>query len=90
MLFQLHIASIHYGLPTTKSIDITTMMLHNSSEHNQLIQSEKNVLSDAYQISLVQVLTAHGIINNQDETPTILHKIYDCVQTELQSCHGFL
>ena len=30
MFFNLHIASIHYGISITKSIDITTMMLHNS------------------------------------------------------------
>ena len=77
-------ASIHYGFPTTESIDITTMA-HNSSEPNQLIQSEKNVLSDAYQTSIVQVLLACGIINNQDETATRLQEIKDHVQRELQS-----
>jgi hypothetical protein len=53
MFFHLHIASIHYGISKTKSIDITTMMLHNSSEHNQIIESERNVLSDAYHNSIV-------------------------------------
>ena len=43
VFFHLHIASIHYGISTTKAIDITTMMLHNSSEHNQLIESERNI-----------------------------------------------
>jgi len=31
MFFHLHIASIHYGLPTTKSVDLATMILHNIS-----------------------------------------------------------
>jgi len=60
MFFHLHIASIHYGISTTKSI--TTMMLHNSSEHNQLIESERNVLPDSYHNSIVQLLTAPGIL----------------------------
>ncbi len=58
-----------------------------TSKHNQIIESERNMLSDAYQNSLVEVLTAHGIIKNQDETLTILQKNYDHVQTELQSHH---
>ena len=85
MFFHLHIASIHYGISTAKSIDITTMMLHNSSEHNQIIQSERNMLSDAYCNSILQVLTARGIINNQDQEQTILKEINNCVHTELQS-----
>ena len=28
MFFHLHIASIYYGLPTTKSVDLATMTLH--------------------------------------------------------------
>jgi hypothetical protein len=85
MFFHLHIASIHYGISTAKSIDITTMMLHNSSEHNQIIQSERNMLSDAYCNSILQVLTARGIINNQDQEQTILQEINNCVHTEFQS-----
>ncbi len=61
MFFHLNIASIQYEICTTKSIDITTMMLDNSSEHNQIIESERNMLSDAYHNSIVQVLTASGI-----------------------------
>jgi len=52
-----------------------TMMLHNSSEHNQLIESERIMLSDAYHNSIIQVLTGHGIINNQNQTQTILQEI---------------
>ena len=61
MFFHLHIASIHYGLPTTKSVDLATMTLHNISPHNELIQSEKKALSEIYQKSIVQVLAARGI-----------------------------
>ena len=61
------------------------MMLHNSSEHNQIIQSERNMLSDAYRNSILQVLTARGIINNQDQEQTILQEINNCVHTEFQS-----
>jgi hypothetical protein len=32
MLFRLHIASIHYGLPTTKSIDLVNLMLHENCQ----------------------------------------------------------
>ena len=53
MFFHLHIASIRYGLPTTKSIDLENLMLHNTSKHKQLIQSEKVVLSDIHQNSIV-------------------------------------
>ena len=87
MFFHLHIASIHYGISTTKSIDITTMMLHNSLEHNQIIESERNMLSDAYHNSIVQVLTASGILNNPDQIQTILQEINNHVHTELQSNH---
>jgi hypothetical protein len=87
VFFHLHIASIHYGISTTKSIDITNMMLHSSSEHNQIILSERNMLSDAYRSSILQVLTARGIINNQDQEQTILNEINNCVHTELQSNH---
>jgi shikimate kinase len=87
MFFHLHIASIHYGISTAKSIDITIMMLHNSSEHNQIIEAERNVLSDAYHNSIDQVLTAGGILNNQDQIQTILQEINKCVHTELQSNH---
>jgi len=85
VFFHLHIASIHYGISTTKSIDITTMMLHNSSKHNQIIQSERKMLYDAYRNSILHVLTARGIIKNQDQVQTILHEINNCVHTELQS-----
>jgi hypothetical protein len=71
VFFHPLVASIHYGISTTKSIVITTMMLHNSSEHNQIIQSERDMLSDAYRSSILQVLTARGIINNQDQVQTI-------------------
>ena len=85
MFLHLHIASIHYGISTAKSIDITNMMLHNSSEHNQIIESERNVLSDAYHNSIVQVLTGSGILNNPDQIQTILQEINNQVHTELQS-----
>ena len=87
MFFHLHIKSIHYGISTTKSIDITTMMLHNSSEQNQLFESERNMLSDAHYNSIIQVLTGRGIINNQDQTQTILQEINNHVRTALQSNH---
>jgi hypothetical protein len=61
------------------------MMLHNSSEHNQIMESERNMLSDAYQNSIVQVLTVSGILNNQDQVQTILQEINNQVHTELQS-----
>jgi len=61
MFYHLHISSIHHGILTPKSIDITTLMLHNSSEHNQSTDSQRNVLSDAYHISIIQVLTCRGI-----------------------------
>jgi len=60
MFLHLHIASVYYGLPTTKSVDLATMTLHNNSPHNRLIQSEKKVYEN-YQNSIVQVLVAHGI-----------------------------
>ena len=66
MFFHLHIASIHYGLPTTKSVDVTAMMLQLSTDHNQTIQKERDSMKDAYQKSIVKVLMAHGIVNNQD------------------------
>ena len=87
MFFHLYIASIHYGISTAKSIDITTMMLHNSLEHNQIIESERNMLSDPYHNSIVQVLTASGIVNNQHQIQTILQEINNNVHTELQSNH---
>ena len=86
MFFHLHIASNHYGLPTTKSIDLANLMLHNTSKYKQLIHSE--VLSDIYQNSIVRVLTTHGIIKDQDEATSILQEIQDCVQTQLQSNCG--
>ncbi len=61
------------------------MMLHNSSEHNQIIESERNMLSDAYHNSIVQVLTASGILNNQDQIKIILQEINNHIYTELQS-----
>ena len=60
------------------------MMPHNIAEHNQIIQSERNMLSDAYHNSILQVHTARGIINNQDQAQTILQEINNCVHTELQ------
>jgi hypothetical protein len=84
MFFHLHVASIHYGISRAKSIDITTMMLHNSSEHNQIIESERNILSDAYHNSILQVLSSHGILNNQDQMQTMLQEINKCVHTEFQ------
>ena len=85
MFFHLHIASIHYGLPTTKSIDITTMMLHLSTDHNQIIQKERDSMKDAYHNSIVKVLMAHGFFTNQDHTQKTLDEINHCIQTELQS-----
>ena len=70
-----------------KSIDNTTMTLHNSSENNQIIEPEWNVLSDAYHNSIIQVLMGCGILNNQDHIQTILQEINNCVHTELQSNH---
>ena len=63
------------------------MMHHNSSEHHQIIQSERNMLSDAYRNSILQVLTARGIINNHDQVQTILQEINNCIHTELQPNH---
>lgn len=85
MFFHLHIASIHYGLPTTKSVDVTAMMLQLSTDHNQTIQKERDSMKDAYQKSIVKVLMAHGIVNNQDHIRKILDEINHCVQTEMQS-----
>jgi hypothetical protein len=85
MFFHLHIASICYGLPTTKSVDLATMTLHNISQHNELIQSEKKASSEIYQKSIVQVLAARGI--DKQEVPSIVQEIYDCVQTAWQ-IHG--
>ena len=61
MFFRLHIASIYDGLPTTKSVDLATMTLHNISQHNELIQFEKIALSEIYHKSIVQVLALRGI-----------------------------
>ncbi len=82
MFFHLHIASIHYGLLTTKSIDLVNLRLHDSSKHKQLIQSEKKELSDIYLKSIVGVLGTHGITKDKEETTSILRKIKDCVETE--------
>jgi ubiquitin C-terminal hydrolase len=60
------------------------MMLHNSSEHNQIIVSERNMLSDAYHNSIVQVLSAYRMLNNQDQMQTMLQEINKRVYTELQ------
>jgi hypothetical protein len=60
-------------------------MLHDSSKHKQIIQSEKKELSDIYHNSIVQVLTMHGITKDQEETTSILQEIKDCVEAELQS-----
>ncbi len=48
------------------------------------------MLSDAYQNAIVHVLTVGGIINNRDETTTILQEINYHFQMELQSHHGKL
>ena len=85
MIFHLHIASIYYGLPTTKSVDLATMNLHNISQHNELIQSETEALSEIYQKSIVQVLAARGIY--EQEVSSIVQEINDCVQTTWQ-IHG--
>ncbi len=45
------------------------------------------MLSDAYHNSIVQVLTASGILNNPDQVQTILQEINNHVHTELQSNH---
>ena len=79
MFFQLHIASVYYGLPTTKSVDLATMTLHNNSRQYELIQSEKKALSENYQNSIVQVLDARGM--DKLEVTSILQEINDCVQT---------
>jgi hypothetical protein len=63
------------------------MMLHNSSEHNQIIESERIMQSGAYHNSIVQVLMASGVLNNQDQIQTILQEIINHVHTELQSNH---
>ena len=88
MYFHLHIASIHYGLPTTKSIDLVNLMLHESSKHKQIIQYEMKEWSDTYFKSIVQVLTNRGIMKDQDEATSILQEIKDCVETELQTTCG--
>jgi len=44
MFFHLHIAALHYGLPSTKSIDITTIMMHLSTDHNHIIQKERELM----------------------------------------------
>ena len=85
MFFHLHIASIYCGLPTTKSVDLATMTLHNISQHNELIQSEKKALSEIYHKSIVQVLAARGI--DKQEVSSIVQEINDCVQTAWQ-IHG--
>ena len=88
IFFHLHIASIHYGLPTTKSTDLANLMLHDSSKQKQIIQSEEKELSDTYHNSIVQVLTTRGIIKDQDQATSILQEIKDCVETELQTHCG--
>jgi hypothetical protein len=40
MFLHHHVASIHYGLTTLKSIYLTSVMLQNQDEHIQLMQSE--------------------------------------------------
>jgi hypothetical protein len=61
------------------------MTLHNISQHNELIQSEKKALSENYQNSIVQVLATRGI--NKLEVSSIVQEINDCVQTAWQ-IHG--
>jgi hypothetical protein len=43
MIFHLHIAVIHYRLPSTKSINIITMMMHLSTDQNHIIQKERDL-----------------------------------------------
>ncbi len=85
MFFHLHIAAIHYGLPSTKSIDITTMMMHLSTDHNHIIQNERESMKKAYHNSIVKVLKSHGFLTNQDHTQLILDEIDHSVQTEWHS-----
>jgi hypothetical protein len=87
MFFHLHVASIHYGLTTSKSIDLTSVMLQNRDEHIQLMQSERQVLSNAYQNSIVEVLTHCGVVTNHNEISILLQEIQEHVQTQLQSNH---
>ena len=85
MFFHLHIAAIHYGLPSTKSIDITTMMMHLSTDHRHIIQKERELMENAYRNSIVKVLKSHGLLANQDQTQLILDEINHSVQTEWHS-----
>jgi hypothetical protein len=85
MFFHLHIAAIHYGLPSTKSIDITTMMQHLSTDHNYIIKKERDSIKKAYHNSIVKVLKSHGCFTNQDQAQLILDEISHSVQTEWQS-----
>ena len=64
------------------------MMLHDSSKHKQLIQSEKKELSDIHHKSIVRVLGTHGITKDKEETTSILQGIKNCVESELQSHCG--
>ena len=85
MYFHLHIASIHYGLPTTKSIDLVNLMLHESTKYKQIIQSEKKELSDTYCKSIIQVLATRGLLKDQDQATSILQEVKHCVETEFIS-----
>ena len=85
MYFHLHIASIHYGLPTTKSIDLVNLVLHKSTKYKQIIQSEKKELSDTSCKSIIQVLTTRGLMKDQDQPTSILQEVKHCVETELQT-----
>ena len=87
MFFHHHVASIHYGLTTSKSIDLTSVMFQNRDEHIQLMQSGRQVLSNAYQNSIVQVLTHCGVVTNHNEISLLLQEIQEHVQTQLQSQH---
>ena len=85
MFFHLHIAAIHYGLPSTKSIDITTMMMQLNTDHSHIIQKERELMENAYRNFIVKVLKSHGLLTNQDQTQLILDEINHSVQTEWHS-----
>ena len=62
-------------------------MIQNRYEHIQLMQSERQVLSNAYQNSIVEVLTHCGVVTNHNEISILLQEIQEHVQTQLQSNH---
>jgi len=58
MFHHLHIASIHYGLTHSKSIDISTVLSQIVSHHNECIQWETEALTRAYENSIQHILSA--------------------------------